>query len=121
VRLQRGHRIAQLVVQRVEHVSFIEVQSLPGSARGDGGYGSTGGFLEPQPLEAPAPQAAWAPPTAPPAPAPGSRAASTRILDSTEPAGPPPVEPVAEGATAEPVMAPPVPPERSEHIRERST
>jgi dUTP pyrophosphatase len=51
VQLQRGHRIAQLVVQRVERVEFHEVQLLPGSARGEGGYGSTGGFLDREPLE----------------------------------------------------------------------
>lgn len=39
----RGDRIAQLVVQRVEHVRFDEVEALPDSARGEGGYGSTGG------------------------------------------------------------------------------
>ena len=44
VRLSRGDRIAQLVVQRVEKARFVEVDRLPGSARGDGGYGSTGGF-----------------------------------------------------------------------------
>jgi dUTP pyrophosphatase len=44
VSLRRGDRIAQLVVQRVEHARFVEVERLPGSARGDGGYGSTGGF-----------------------------------------------------------------------------
>ena len=43
LRLRRGDRIAQLVVQRVERVRFVEVQALPGSARGAGGYGSTGG------------------------------------------------------------------------------
>ncbi len=43
VRLRRGDRIAQLVVQRVERVRFVEVADLPGSARGAGGYGSTGG------------------------------------------------------------------------------
>lgn len=42
VRLRRGDRIAQLVVQRVEHAQFDEVVELPGSARGSGGYGSTG-------------------------------------------------------------------------------
>ncbi|MGA8995955.1 MAG: dUTP diphosphatase [Nocardioidaceae bacterium] len=42
--LRRGDRIAQLVVQRVEHATFREVSRLPGSARGQGGYGSTGGF-----------------------------------------------------------------------------
>ena len=44
VRLRRGDRIAQLVVQRVERARFVEVDRLPGSARGDGGHGSTGGL-----------------------------------------------------------------------------
>jgi dUTP diphosphatase len=43
VRFERGDRIAQLVVQRVAVPQFHEVQTLPGSARGDGGFGSTGG------------------------------------------------------------------------------
>ena len=43
MRFQRGDRIAQLVVQRVEHPVFHEVETLPGSARGEGGFGSTGG------------------------------------------------------------------------------
>jgi dUTP pyrophosphatase len=47
VRLSRGDRIAQLVVQRVEQARFVEVDRLPGSTRGAGGYGSTGGFVEP--------------------------------------------------------------------------
>ncbi|GII91989.1 dUTP diphosphatase [Sinosporangium siamense] len=42
VRLQRGDRIAQLVIQRVERAAFYEADRLPGSARGDGGFGSTG-------------------------------------------------------------------------------
>ena len=46
VDLARGDRIAQLVVQRVEKARFVEVERLPGSARGDGGYGSIGGFPE---------------------------------------------------------------------------
>lgn len=41
--LHRGERIAQLVVQRVEQASFVEVDELPGSVRGEGGHGSTGG------------------------------------------------------------------------------
>ena len=45
--LNRGDRIAQLVIQRVEHASFVEVEDLPGSVRGAGGYGSTGGFTAP--------------------------------------------------------------------------
>ncbi|GAA1567514.1 dUTP diphosphatase [Kribbella sancticallisti] len=44
VTLKRGDRIAQLIVQRVEKARFVEVRTLPGSARGDGGHGSTGGF-----------------------------------------------------------------------------
>jgi dUTP pyrophosphatase len=43
VSFERGDRIAQLVVQRVACPVFHEVRSLPGSARGDGGFGSTGG------------------------------------------------------------------------------
>jgi dUTP diphosphatase len=41
--LRRGDRIAQLVVQRVEHAVFHRVDRLPGSDRGEGGFGSTGG------------------------------------------------------------------------------
>ncbi len=39
----RGDRIAQLVIQRVERAGFHEVAELPGSGRGEGGFGSTGG------------------------------------------------------------------------------
>jgi dUTP pyrophosphatase len=42
VEFRRGDRIAQLVIQRVEQARFEEVAQLPGSARGTGGYGSTG-------------------------------------------------------------------------------
>jgi len=42
VRLVRGERVAQLVVQRVEHAVFDEVDQLPGSPRGEGGFGSSG-------------------------------------------------------------------------------
>jgi dUTP pyrophosphatase len=44
VRLRRGDRIAQMVVQRVGQAVFHEVTALPGSARGAGGFGSTGGY-----------------------------------------------------------------------------
>ena len=44
VTLHRGDRVAQLVVQRVERARFVEVERLPGSHRGDGRHGSTGGF-----------------------------------------------------------------------------
>jgi len=43
VSFRRGDRIAQLVIQRIEHAVFCEVSTLPGSARGAGGFGSTGG------------------------------------------------------------------------------
>ncbi len=42
--VRRGDRIAQLVVQRVERVTFVEVDSLDETSRGDTGHGSTGGF-----------------------------------------------------------------------------
>jgi dUTP pyrophosphatase len=45
--LSRGDRIAQLVLQRVERARFVEVDRLPGSDRGEGGHGSTGGFTAP--------------------------------------------------------------------------
>lgn len=44
IHLRRGDRVAQLVVQRYERVRFVEVDVLPDSVRGAGGYGSTGGF-----------------------------------------------------------------------------
>jgi len=40
--IKRGDRIAQLVFQKVERAEFIEVEELPGSGRGTGGFGSTG-------------------------------------------------------------------------------
>jgi dUTP pyrophosphatase len=43
ITLHRGERIAQLVFQRVETASFVEVDRLPDSARASGGHGSTGG------------------------------------------------------------------------------
>lgn len=41
-RVVRGERIAQLVIQAVEHVDFREVDALDGTERGDGGFGHTG-------------------------------------------------------------------------------
>lgn len=40
--VERGMRVAQLVIQRVELVEFVEVEELDETMRGDGGYGSTG-------------------------------------------------------------------------------
>ena len=42
VKLSRGDRIAQLVVQRIERVTLTPVSELPPSTRGTGGFGSTG-------------------------------------------------------------------------------
>jgi dUTP pyrophosphatase len=47
VRLRRGDRIAQLVVQQVAHALFVAVDHLPGSVRGNAGHGSTGGIPPP--------------------------------------------------------------------------
>ena len=40
--VRRGDRIAQLVVQPVTSVRFLEVAELPATPRGEGGFGSTG-------------------------------------------------------------------------------
>jgi len=42
VRIERGDRIAQLVVQRLPEVALREVEQLPDTARGEGGFGHTG-------------------------------------------------------------------------------
>ena len=42
VRVKRAERIAQLVIQRVESVSVVEVEALDDTARGAGGFGSSG-------------------------------------------------------------------------------
>lgn len=46
ITLKRGDRIAQLVVLELPAVNIVEVATLPGSIRSDGGFGSTGGFRE---------------------------------------------------------------------------
>ncbi len=45
VHVRRGDRIAQLVIAPVVRAGWREVAALPGSRRGGGGYGSTGGGL----------------------------------------------------------------------------
>jgi dUTP pyrophosphatase len=40
--VQRGDRIAQLVIQRVETATFVAVDELPSSERGAGGFGHSG-------------------------------------------------------------------------------
>lgn len=44
VDLRRGDRIAQLVIAPVARARWVAVESLPGSQRSSGGFGSTGGF-----------------------------------------------------------------------------
>ena len=43
--LHRGDRVAQLVIQKVEHARFLQAERLPGSHRGEGGFGSSGGWV----------------------------------------------------------------------------
>lgn len=40
--IKRGDRIAQMVINRVEMISFIEVDELSDTVRGDGGFGHSG-------------------------------------------------------------------------------
>lgn len=42
VDLAIGDRIAQLVIQPVAKARFVHVETLPGTHRGEGGFGSTG-------------------------------------------------------------------------------
>jgi dUTP pyrophosphatase len=42
VKIARGDRIAQLVIVAVPEVEPVWAERLSGSARGDGGFGSTG-------------------------------------------------------------------------------
>ena len=40
--VKKGERIAQLVIQEVAQTRLTEVEELPSSSRGEGGFGSTG-------------------------------------------------------------------------------
>ncbi|MGI9018509.1 MAG: dUTP diphosphatase [Euzebya sp.] len=42
IEIQRGDRIAQLIIQQVEHVQLVLVDELSDGVRGEGGLGSTG-------------------------------------------------------------------------------
>lgn len=39
---ERGHKVAQMLIQKVEHPNLSEVAELSDTARGEGGFGSTG-------------------------------------------------------------------------------
>lgn len=47
IRLSAGDRIAQLLIMPVVTARFVSVEGLDDTVRGDGGYGSTGGFAAP--------------------------------------------------------------------------
>ena len=40
--VKEGDRIAQMIIAKVPHVMLVETEELSDSARGDGGFGSTG-------------------------------------------------------------------------------
>ena len=40
--IKKGMRIAQMVIQKVENSEITEVEKLPDTSRGEGGFGSTG-------------------------------------------------------------------------------
>lgn len=42
IEVRRGDRVAQLVIQKVERVELLEVDTLDDTVRGEGGFGSTG-------------------------------------------------------------------------------
>ncbi|HEV3472417.1 MAG TPA: dUTP diphosphatase [Actinomycetota bacterium] len=42
IQITRGEKIAQLVIQKVSPVELVEVEELPSSQRGEGGFGSSG-------------------------------------------------------------------------------
>ncbi len=41
-KFEKGHKIAQLLIQKVESIEFEEVEELNDTSRGQGGFGSTG-------------------------------------------------------------------------------
>lgn len=44
--VKRGDRIAQLIIEKIEHPTIMEVDALDDTGRGDAGFGSTGGTSE---------------------------------------------------------------------------
>jgi dUTP pyrophosphatase len=39
---EKGHKVAQMIIQKKETVDFEEAKELSDTVRGDGGFGSTG-------------------------------------------------------------------------------
>ena len=48
-RIERGTKVAQLVIARTERAELVEASALPDSARGHAGFGSTGLTSTPSP------------------------------------------------------------------------
>lgn len=44
VSVNEGDRIAQLIIEKISTPEVVEVESLDATVRGEGGFGSTGGF-----------------------------------------------------------------------------
>jgi dUTP pyrophosphatase len=42
ITIKRGERIAQLVIKEISQAEFVEVEQLPGTSRGEAGFGSSG-------------------------------------------------------------------------------
>jgi dUTP pyrophosphatase len=40
--VEKGHKIVQMLIQKVERVKIIEADELSDTSRGNGGFGSTG-------------------------------------------------------------------------------
>ena len=40
--VEKHHKVAQMLIQKVEYPIIEEVEKLPGTSRGEGGFGSTG-------------------------------------------------------------------------------
>ena len=39
---EKGHKVAQMIIQKKETMEFVEVKELSDTVRGAGGFGSTG-------------------------------------------------------------------------------
>ena len=40
--VEKGHKVAQMLIQKIETVLVLDVEELSGTSRGVGGFGSTG-------------------------------------------------------------------------------
>ena len=42
--IEKGMKIAQLLIQKIEEVKVVETEALDGTSRGEKGFGSTGKY-----------------------------------------------------------------------------